>query len=77
MGVRNKEESESFRSSIRRIYAQKMQSRDFEYDFMDNEKLVTAVTEVRIKSDVINAGSLVGALANRTNAENMKLTKKN
>jgi serine protein kinase len=40
---------------------------------MDNLELVKAVTEVRLKSDIAGAGSLVGALANRTNEENQKL----
>ena len=43
------------------------------YDFMDNNDLVKAVTDVRLKSDVAGAGSLVGALSNRTNEENQKL----
>ena len=33
---------------------------------MDNNDLVKAVTDVRLKSDVAGAGSLVGALSNRT-----------
>jgi serine protein kinase len=40
---------------------------------MDNNDLVKAVTEVRLKSDIAGAGSLVGALSNRTNEENQKL----
>ena len=40
---------------------------------MDNQDLVKAVTEVRLESDVAGAGSLVGALANRTNDENLKI----
>ena len=43
------------------------------YNFMDNNELVKAVTDVRLKSDVAGAGSLVGALSNRTNEENQKL----
>jgi serine protein kinase len=31
------------------------------------------VTDVRLKSDIAGAGSLIGALANRTNDENQKL----
>jgi len=46
---------------------------DPEYDFMDNLELVKAVTDVRLKSDIAGAGSLIGALANRTNEENQKL----
>ena len=43
------------------------------YNFMDNLELVKAVTEVRLNSDIGSAGSLVGALANRTDEENQKL----
>jgi len=46
---------------------------DPKYNFMDNYDLVKAVTDVRLKSDVAGAGSLVGALSNRTNEENQKL----
>ena len=46
---------------------------DPNYDFMDNLELVKAVTDVRLKSDIAGAGSLIGALANRTNEENQKL----
>ena len=35
--------------------------------------MVKAVTDVRLESDVAGAGSLVGALANRTNEENVKI----
>ena len=48
-------------------------STDRDYDFMDNLELVKAVTDVRLKSDIAGAGSLIGALANRTNEENQKL----
>jgi len=61
-----------FRTSIRKIYGQKI-SVDPNYDFMDNLELVKAVTDVRLKSDIAGAGSLVGALANRSNEENQKL----
>jgi serine protein kinase len=40
---------------------------------MDNLELVKAITDVRLKSDIAGAGSLIGALANRTNDENQKL----
>ncbi|MDY6973230.1 MAG: serine protein kinase PrkA [Thermodesulfobacteriota bacterium] len=66
------EQRETFRTSIRKIYGQKL-SVDPNYDFMDNLELVKAVTDVRLKSDIAGAGSLIGALANRTNEENQKL----
>ena len=72
LGLKNREQRESFRTSIRKIYGQKI-SVDRDYDFMDNLELVKAVTDVRLKSDIAGAGSLVGALANRTNEENQKL----
>lgn len=61
-----------YRTSLRKIYGQKI-SIDPNYDFMDNLELVKAVTDVRLKSDIAGAGSLVGALANRSNEENQKL----
>jgi len=72
LGLKTREQRESFRTSIRKIYGQKM-SIDRDYDFMDNLELVKAVTDVRLKSDIAGAGSLIGALANRTNEENQKL----
>ncbi len=72
LGLKTEEQRSSFRNTIRKIYGQKI-SVDPEYDFMDNLELVKAVTDVRLKSDIAGAGSLIGALANRTNEENQKL----
>lgn len=72
LGLKTVEQRESFRTSVRKIYGQKI-SVDPDYDFMDNFDLVKAVTDVRLKSDIAGAGSLIGALANRTNEENQKL----
>ncbi len=72
LGLKTDEHRESFRTSIRKIYGQKI-TVDPNYDFMDNLELVKAVTDVRLKSDIAGAGSLIGALANRTNEENQKL----
>ena len=72
LGLKIAEQRESFRTSIRKIYGQKI-SVEPNYDFMDNLELVKAVTDVRLKSDIAGAGSLIGALANRTNEENQKL----
>ena len=72
LGLKIEEQRESFRTSIRKIYGQKI-SINPDYDFMDNLELVKAVTDVRLKSDIAGAGSLIGALANRTNEENQKL----
>tara|TARA_B100001093_G_scaffold236954_1_gene227040 strand:+ start:127 stop:2283 length:2157 start_codon:yes stop_codon:yes gene_type:complete len=75
MGLKNQEQKESFRTMIRRIYGRKAHT-DPTYDFMDNNDLVKAVTDVRLQSDVAGAASLVGALANRTNDENETLYNK-
>ena len=72
LGLKTQEQRDTFRTSIRKIYGQKI-SIDPDYDFMDNLELVKAVTDVRLKSDIAGAGSLIGALANRTNEENQKL----
>jgi serine protein kinase len=72
LGIKTQEQRDSFRTSIRKIYGQKI-SVDPNYDFMDNLELVKAVTDVRLKSDIAGAGNLIGALANRTNEENQKL----
>jgi serine protein kinase len=70
--LKTEEQRDSFRNSIRKIYGQKV-SMEPNYDFMDNQELVKAVTDVRLESDVGSAASLVGALANRTNEENVKI----
>lgn len=70
--LKTDEQRETFRTTIRKIYGQKIGT-DPNYDFMDNLELVKAVTDVRLKSDISGAGSLIGALANRTNEENQKL----
>ncbi len=72
LGLSSNERQEAFRNTIRKIYGQKVAT-DPNYDFMDNQELVKAVTDVRLESDVAGAGSLVGALANRTNEENLKV----
>jgi serine protein kinase len=72
LGLKTQEQKQSFRTTISKIYGQKM-IQDPTYNFMDNNELVKAVTDVRLKSDVAGAGSLVGALSNRTNEENQKL----
>ncbi len=72
LGLKTEEQRETFRTAVRKIYGQKI-SVDPNYDFMDNLELVKAVTDVRLKSDIAGAGSLIGALANRTNEENQKL----
>ncbi len=72
LGLKTREQQESFRTTIRKIYGQKVHT-DPNYNFMDNQELVKAVTDVRLKSDIAGAGSLVGALANRTNDENQQL----
>lgn len=72
LGLKSSEQKQSFRTTIIKIYGQKM-IKNPNYNFMDNNDLVKAVTDVRLKSDIAGAGSLVGALSNRTNDENQKL----
>lgn len=72
LGLKSKEQKQSYRTTIAKIYGQKM-IQDPNYDFMDNNDLVKAVTDVRLKSDIAGAGSLIGALSNRTNEDNQKL----
>lgn len=72
MGLKNSEQKHSYRTTISKIYGQKV-IKDPNYNFMDNNDLVKAVTDVRLQSDIAGAGSLVGALANRTNEDNQKL----
>lgn len=72
LGLTTKESKEAFRNTMRKLHGQKMME-DPNYDFMDQESLVKAVTEVRLESDVAGAASLIGALTNRTNEENMRL----
>jgi serine protein kinase len=72
LGLKSDEQKQSFRTTITKISGQKM-LKDPNYNFMDNNDLVKAVTDVRLKSDISGAGSLVGALSNRTNEENQKL----
>ena len=70
MGRTHKDVKEAFRIRIRNLYGQKLAT-DPNYDFMDEQELVKAVTEVRLESDVAAASSLIGALTNRTNEENL------
>lgn len=72
LGLSNEETRKAFRDNIRHVYGQRIPL-DPNYDFMDNQRLVKAVTEVRLDSEVAGADSLVGALANRNNEENLKL----
>jgi serine protein kinase len=72
IGLKSNEQKQSFRTTVTKIYGQKMIT-DPNYNFMDNNTLVKAVTDVRLKSDIAGAGSLVGALSNRTNEDNQKL----
>jgi len=72
LGLKTREQKQSYRTTIAKIYGQKL-IQEPNYNFMDNNDLVKAVTDVRLKSDIAGAGSLVGALANRTNEENQRL----
>ena len=56
LGLKNNEQKQSYRTTIAKIYGQKM-IKEPNYNFMDNNDLVKAVTDVRLKSDVAGAGS--------------------
>ncbi|MBI2042123.1 MAG: hypothetical protein HYT20_03885, partial [Candidatus Nealsonbacteria bacterium] len=58
LGLVNKEMKEDFRCVIRRNYAQKRDTNP-NYDFMDNQDLVAAVTDVRLSAEIVKADSLV------------------
>lgn len=75
MGRKTREVKDAFRIRIRNLYGQKIAT-DPNYDFMDEHELVKAVTEVRLESDVGAASSLIGALTNRTNEENLAVYNK-
>jgi len=75
MGLSNSEHVESFRGSIRRLYGQRIPVEP-NYDFMDNHILVKAVTNVRLKSDFAEAGSLIGILSNPHNEKNREMRSK-
>ncbi|MBI1888872.1 MAG: serine protein kinase PrkA [Candidatus Spechtbacteria bacterium] len=72
LGLNSAETRETHRTTIRKIYGQRITTNP-NYDFMDNENLVKAVTDVRLESDVAGATSLMGALSNKANEENMKI----
>jgi serine protein kinase len=72
LGLNSAETRESHRTTIRKIYGQRIAT-DPNYDFMDNENLLKAITDVRLESDVAGAASLVGALGNKANEENMRI----
>ena len=72
LGMKTEDEKNAFRTTIIKIYGQKL-TQDPNYNFMDNNDLVKAVTEVRIMSDVGSAASLVGALANRQDKKNARV----
>jgi serine protein kinase len=72
MGLTTEEQREKFRQDMRALYSQKIPT-DPNYDFMDEARLVDAVTEVRTESEVAGAASLIGALSDLTNEENVRL----
>jgi serine protein kinase len=72
MGLTTAEQKEKFRQDMRALYSQKIPTNP-NYDFMDEGRLVDAVTEVRTDSEVATAASLVGALSDLTNEENVNL----
>ena len=73
LGLTTKEQRASHRGTIKRIYGQAISSGRADYDFMDNNSLVKAVTDLVLESNIGTEGSLVGSLANRTNEDNQKI----
>ncbi len=72
MGIENEEQREEHISYVSGLYGVRVHE-DPGYDFMDQQELVKAVVDVLLKSDISGAGTLVGILANRTQAENEKV----
>ena len=72
LGLNSDETRENHRTTVRKIYGQRIAT-DPNYDFMDNENLVKAVTDVRLESDVAGSASLVGSISNPTNEENAQV----
>ncbi len=72
LGLTKSAQKEEYRKAMLKIYATKIQNNPY-YDFMDNLELVEAVTNVKLKSEVAQAGSLIGTLASRTDEENKQV----
>lgn len=72
IGLKNQSQKESFRMTVMKIYGMNIPNNPG-YDFMDNLELVKAVTDIKLKSGITEAGSLTGALVSRTNEENQQL----
>jgi len=64
--------AESFRQSIRKVYAMKI-STDPYYNFMDNTQLVNAITSIQLEAEINKIGSLVSALTKNSNEENKQI----
>ena len=69
LGKMTEKEKNGFREVICSIYSQKI-IRNHRYDFMDDFKLVNAVTSVILESETNNAGSLIDALDNNVEKKN-------
>ena len=72
-GLKNKEQKEAYRTTIREIYVAK---NDPTYDFTDNTPLVEAVVDVIVKSGMNNEVDLIAVLDNQENEENRKIRSK-
>lgn len=72
LGLKTAEERKAFRSFLTKVWVQKMTT-DPSYNFLDQEQLVNAVTEVTLDSDIAGVGSLVAILANLTDEKNIQI----
>jgi len=68
----NKGHVESFRHTIREVYAEKI-SNDPYYDFMDHIGLVEAVTNVKLEAEMGKVRGLMSSLTDRSNEENKQV----
>ena len=73
MGLTNKEQQEASHQLTRNQYLKRLQFGDPTESFVHDQKLLKAITDYVLKSDVEGAASLAGALADRTNEANQKL----
>jgi serine protein kinase len=76
MGLKNKEAKDTYRQQVKDMYAREVQKIEPKFNFMEQERLVRAVTEVTLESDINQQGNLIGALTNPENEENRKLRTK-
>lgn len=75
LGHNTESQKDEFRKKINILYSQQV-IKNPGYDFMDDSELVNAVIDVKLESDVLGTGSLIGALTSRTDEENRQFYNK-